>query len=120
MPDRENVLKTLETCVRDDNLCDGCPLYGADGWCESEEMVEIPKNYVKLAIVLLKAQEARVMTLDEARSSYVIEYRSGNMREVGASILDIDVDPTNAYYDEIYRVWTSRPTKEQREAVKWE
>ena len=43
MPDRENVIKTLESCMMDDNSCDGCPLYGADGWCESEEIVTVPQ-----------------------------------------------------------------------------
>ena len=67
----------------------------------------------------LKAQEPRVMTLEEAQSAYVIEYRSGNMREVGSAILDLNVDPLNAEYGKIYRVWTSRPTAEQREATLW-
>lgn len=73
----------------------------------------------KDALALLKAQEPRVMTLDEAKSAFVIEYRSGNMRDVGAGLLDLDVDPANAYYGVIYRVWTSRPTDEQREGAKW-
>lgn len=68
----------------------------------------------------LKAREPRVMTLEEAKSTYVIEYRSGKMREVGAFLLDLDVDPLNAEYGKIYRVWTSRPTDEQREVAKWE
>lgn len=68
----------------------------------------------------LKAQEARVMTLDEARNAFVIEYRSGNLKEVGMTILDLDVDPANAHYGVIYRVWTSRPTDEQMEATPWE
>lgn len=68
---------------------------------------------------LLKAQEPRVMTLKEAKAAYVIEYRSGKMREVGARLLDIDIDPANGYYGDIYRVWTSRPTDEQREAEPW-
>ena len=67
----------------------------------------------------LKAQEPRVMTLEEAQSAYVIEYRSGKMREVGSRVLDLDVDPLNAKYGKIYRVWTSRPTDEQREKEPW-
>lgn len=68
---------------------------------------------------LQKAQEPRVMTLEEAKSAFVIEYKSGKLREVGMTVLDLDIDPTNAYYGEIYRVWTSRPTDEQREAIPW-
>ena len=67
----------------------------------------------------LKAQEPRVMTLEEAKSAYVVEYRSGKMREVGSALLDLNVDPLNAEYGKIYRVWTSRPTDEQREAIPW-
>lgn len=68
---------------------------------------------------MLKAQEPRVMTLDEAKSAFVIEYRSGKLKEVGMTILDLKVDPANAHYGVIYRVWTSRPTDEQREAILW-
>lgn len=59
------------------------------------------------------------MTLEEAKNAYVVEYRSGMMREVGSALLDINVDPLNAEYEKIYRVWTSRPTDEQREATPW-
>ena len=69
---------------------------------------------------MLKAQEPRVMTLEEAKNAYVVEYRSGKMREVGSALLDLNVDPLNAEYGKIYRVWTSRPTDEQREAIPWE
>lgn len=77
-------------------------------------------NIIDGIIALLKAQEPRVMTLEEAKSTYVVEYRSGKMREVGAALLDLDVDPLNAEYGKVYRVWSSRPTDEQREATAWE
>lgn len=67
----------------------------------------------------LTAQAPRVMTLEEAKSAFVVEYRSGEMREVGSALLDLNVDPLNAEYGKIYRVWTSRPTDAQREATSW-
>jgi hypothetical protein len=81
---------------------------------------DITNNYTLEQVVsALKAQEPRVMTLEEAKSTYVVEYMSGKMREVGAALLDLDVDPLNAEYGKVYRVWTSRPTDEQREAIPW-
>lgn len=93
-----------------DRCCENCNLVQDDG--------ELHEMYTDV-IALLKAQEPRVMTLEEAKAAYVIEYRSGKMKEVGARLLDIDIDPANGYYGDIYRVWTSRPTDKQREAVKW-
>lgn len=81
---------------------------------------EEEKEAITKAIEALTAQEPRVMTLEEARNTYVIEYKSGNMRKVGAQLLSLDLDPANVYYGEIYRVWTSCPTDEQRKAVKWD
>ena len=109
---REKVIKGLECC---DGYCDdetGCPYDELEAFdCQEQLRAD--------AIALLKAQEARVMTLDEAKSAFVIEYRSGKLKEAGMTILDLDVDPANAHYGVIYRVWTSRPTDEQREKEKW-
>ena len=90
--------------------CAGCDLLQDD--------TELHEMYTEV-IAMLKAQEPRVMTWEEAKSAYVIEYRSGKMCEIGSALLDINVDPLNAKYGEIYRVWTSRPTDEQRETITW-
>ena len=106
MTDREKVIKGLQEAV---------------DWLSTETSLTVIDQWVvRDALALLKAQEPRVMTLEEAKSAYVIEYRSGKIREFGSALLDINVDPLNAEYGKIYRVWTSRPTDEQREAVKWE
>ena len=67
------------------------------------------------AIEAMKAQEPRVMTLDEALDSLVIEYRNGKLQVVGKLIF------TNGYklYGNIWRVWDRMPTDEQREATPW-
>lgn len=111
MPDVKDVINGLERCIVDvhDEPCN-CP-YEGDGGCIGSLMRD--------SLALLKAQEPRVMTLEEAKSAFVVEYRSGKMREVGSAMLDLDVDPLNAEYGKIYRVWTSRPTDEQREATPW-
>ena len=87
------------------------------------------------AIALLKAQEARVMTLADALAAdYVyLEIRLHASLPCNCCILAVDPDggilPLHkgfcAYLDgEDYgidwRCWTSRPTDEQRGAVKWE
>lgn len=118
MPDVEKVIKGLVCCIlgnKHEPDCDVCPYSaGCNDTCDT--MDEIHAD----ALALLKAQEPRVMTLEEAKSAFVVEYRSRKMREVGSAMLDLDFDPLNAEYGKIYRVWTSRPTDEQREATPWE
>ena len=116
MTDREKTIKGLECCMTMPDIyprCEECPYAGAEGTCGNLNGLH------RDAIALLKAQAPRMMTLDEAKSAFVIEYRSGKLKEVGMTILDIDKDPANAYYGVIYRVWTSRPTDEQKEATPW-
>ncbi len=125
MADREKVIKGLENIVSDmqeeinewRDYSDSELSHGLT--CDCEWWYNTAQK-LKDAIALLKAQEPRVMTLDEAKSAFVIEYRSGKLKEVGMTILDLDVDPANAHYGVIYRVWTARPTDEQREATPWE
>ena len=105
MPDVKEVINGLEMSYKYSNV--------------DENNTLVPQWIVLHALALLKAQEPRVMTLEEAKNAYVIEYRSGKMREVGSALLDLNVDPLNAEYGKIYRVWTSRPTDEQREATPW-
>ena len=105
MPDVKEVINGLEMSYKYSNV--------------DENNTLVPQWIVLHALALLKAQEPRVMTMEEAKNAYVVEYRSGKMREVGSALLDLNVDPLNAEYGKIYRVWTSRPTDEQREATPW-
>lgn len=117
MPDREKVIKGLECLYENKPVkdCENCSYgmkIGPHWGCDFASILGD-------ALALLKAQEPRVMTVEEAKSAFVVEYRSGKMREVGSALLDLNVDPLNAEYGKIYRVWTSRPTDEQRKKEPW-
>ena len=67
MPDREKVIKGLECCTAFDGkgfpLCEECP-YEDEGTCPELDVLH------KDALELLKAQEPRVMTLEEVIGHY--------------------------------------------------
>ena len=100
-----------------------------------DERYTMLREALDMAMELLKAQEPRVMTLEEIVSAECvwIEYAtSGNI--VIALPWDIELtDDTYNFigmpncfvefrrlYGEEWRCWTSRPTDEQRKAVKWD
>ena len=129
MNELENVINGLECCSKGDCAdCDNCTYRGVktDVPCESTLM--------RNALALLKAQEPRVMMLEEVCKGLVWldTYRTSEVEPVyilemnkrgeiyylvfgtGARPMLYDED-----YNKEYRFWTSRPTDEQREAVKW-
>ena len=87
-------------------------------------------------IALLKAQEPRVMTLEEVEQSIkpvwieggVVGGTWGMAHKILTTIIEFianggyTIFPGFAIeeYGKTWRCWTSRPTDEQREAVKWE
>jgi hypothetical protein len=90
------------------------------------------QNTASEAAELLKAQEPRVMTLEEAKNSEFCFCESGSV-----FACHMFVDPADGFatiqqfgrpdilidsneYGISFRCWTSRPTDEQREKVKWE
>lgn len=88
---------------------------------------------VKIVLKQAKAQQPRVMTLEEAlgEDECWIEGRSGACGYGDALISDdgerVDfyrphcIDTLDYYaYGIVWRCWTSRPTDEQREATPWE
>ena len=101
---------------------------------------DVFKQYAIDALELLKAQEPRVMTLEEAKgaeycwleqksSKYIVivDFVMSHSRVTGKTASEIRRLGNSRVYlllDEEYgkdwRCWTSRPTDEQREAVKWE
>ena len=169
MVDREKVIKGLECCAV--GCRSGCPYSDIDD-CESmlcadalallkaqgPEAVDASKpdsdigcwydithNYTLEQIVnALKAQEPRVMTLEEVKAmkryticaveqrskvlhtTFNAEYR-GHLTIGGRDYIDFglyaDVSPfrrSESGYGKTWRCWTSHPTDYQREAVKWE
>ena len=131
MTDREKVIKGLECCT---DYCDeetGCPYYGDDEAFECEERLR------RDAIALLKAQEPRVMTLEEVKAAkgddmcLEISTRTDEIPYITAATLDgVGIKGVTfycshfdfvAYNRRLYgwRCWTSRPTDEQMKEAKW-
>lgn len=114
MKDRVEVVKGLETCSG--------VYYGAKGACSSCPYCKINGDIcfaelVHDATALLKEQEARVMALDELTEIYV-EFK-GNNCPVRLTNFDLQKIVKHAV-DGDCRLWTGKPTDEQRQAVKWE
>lgn len=123
MIDREKVIKGLEKV-----------------WDAFDHMEhELYADYVFDALELLKAYEPRVMTLEEIDDddAYWFEEKYGK-KSLGRNVLIINIEEdarepyiTFVYtygeasykiseYGQTWRLWTSKPTDEQREAVKWD
>lgn len=93
-----------------------------------------------MAIEALKAREPRVMTWEEAKASVndgpfiIFEVRDSTGSELDfgvlvddsyemseGSLLTVELFPKmEDEYGKRFRMWTSRPTEAEREAVKWE
>lgn len=126
MTDRDKVIKGLATCGGDDPDCQNCPYYGEHGngfGCETIMQRD--------ALSLLKAQQPRVMTLHDWEANHAtkipvwVEWSESARGECadyeradGWAVLNVD-----EFVDVLCfggRCWTSRPTDEQRKAVKWD
>lgn len=140
MPDREKVIKGLECCVTMPDIyprCEECPYADADGTCANMNGLH------RDALALLKAQEPRVMTLEEVvtRRGEPVWFESKSGRTYNGYVLVYDVQeglgitgvrvgitqpghttiwPSKDIYGVKWRCWTSRPTDEQREATPWQ
>ena len=131
----EKVIKGLECCTTMDDkgfpMCEKCP-YSCEDTCP-----ELDKMH-RDALSLLKVQDPRVMTLEEVvkterNTPIYIDLRYGMH---GWDIYDgVDIQAkdivtgarwaSNEFwswdeYRKTWRCWTSRPTDEQRKAVKWD
>ena len=123
MTKREKVIEALEACVLkdpdDSRDCKHCPRcnYGAfiTNSCINGVMAD--------ALVLLKAQEPRVLTLDEYKAlAEKPKEERDPVWEEWHGLRSTWAIPNQAYggYGTSWRCWTSRPTEEQMKAVKWE
>lgn len=125
MADREKVIKAVQDGL--DFFEDRAHGSRFEAWIQAQ----------KDALALLKAQEPRVMTLEEVKMLDSDYYYLESMRSPGKELREI----VGAYgltcvtwpsitwarqtmgdsgYGKTWRCWTSRPTREQMEAVKWE
>ena len=134
MTEREKVIKGLECCGYSHFMdkCQDCPYDGKDCF----------KRLKEDALALLKAQEPRVMTLEEVIDSMKgpvwFEGRSERVYRGWALVYDVQegmgitgvrvgitkpghitIWPSTELYGSKWRCWTSHPTDEQMEAVKW-
>jgi hypothetical protein len=136
----EKVIKGLECCMSEKICNSPCPYKGQcdDGGYYFSKAIED-------AIDLLKAQEPRVLTISElwhmehkpvylerknsrlymTEPSIVLKTERCYIPSLGESyILMRENKIHDKYwacdYNKTWRCWTSRPTDEQREAVKWE
>ena len=127
MTDREKVIRAMECCAVDAE-CDHCP-YSPMNKFGNEGCYQMHAD----ALALLKAQEPRVMTLEEALGGEEcwVEYLNGgcgyadcylSYTAKGADIyrtMQHDFNVPLANYGKTWRCWTSRPTAAQREAIAW-
>ena len=132
MTDREKVMKGLECCIVGAMKCDECPYIAVEG----ETVLACQGKLTEDAVSSLKAQEPRVMTIDEvmesgdtlmwlevkcldtnilaptspyddnASDSFSVSFQSGHVQ-------------TRGLYGKQWRCWTSKPTDEQRKATPW-
>lgn len=112
MNDREKVIKGLECCIKcdpdDKTRCGECPYEGA---CLNRLKAD--------ALALLKAQEpieARLHLCESCAKEYPECDATVYGIEFGSGVGNDNVIGCTAYVNR----WTSRPTDEQREAVKWD
>lgn len=124
MPDRKKVIEGLEMSYKYSNV--------------DENNTLVPQWIVLHAIALLKAQEPRVMALEEVRDEAEYMYLEkhsetgsdlygcairGDCDGYGIELLMSEYDTARERwreYGKTWRCWTSCPTDEQREAVKWD
>lgn len=136
MTDREKVIKGLEWCMNERHDCyreKGCPYenVGDDVGCK----YALHRD----AIALLKAQEPRMMTLEEVKALQPdtdiwieVRYLNAPIRIRACTVSGFSPGGTRLFiiggahnypmdtYNNYFRCWTSRPTDAQREEVKWE
>ena len=141
MTDREKVIKGLECCLA--NGHNNCPYKSTD---EGIDKVTSCTTYLmKDALALLKAQEPRVMTLEEIGNALKMpiwkETKSANKDLYTGWVLAYDIqkglgitgtrlgmsEPSGRVvwyklddYGKTWRCWTSRPTDEQMKEAKWD
>ena len=133
MIDTEKVIKGLQgvfRCVSPVNhTCGDCPY--------QDNRVGCIRRVVNDAIALLKAQETRVLALDEIHSSMTVWLEDVDKADVILAITESEfyalhgmvrcfitsdnrrIAPSKREYGIRWRAWTSEPTDEMRKAVKW-
>lgn len=112
---REKVIRGLECCYADENICPDCPYR-----CPIDSVSNCFQNLMSDALSLLKAQEPRLLTeadfVNADHYGYMpawAEEKNGDQFWKIVRVASLGLEKKRLRY------WTSRPTDEQREAVKW-
>ena len=147
--DKEKLIRAMEYCTaditpvdeNDECLGDVCPF--KEGGYESGDCQE---NMIRAALALLREQEARVMDAEEVARLTEETYQwlwieeiqniTWNLHCLRAFVYSKHPDTGEFYilangyrdivklegdeYGKTWRCWTSRPTEEQRKAVRWD
>ena len=134
MDDLEKVIGRLNEAAEYFRECRSNASLGS----KAEEHFWEMQSAMREAAERLKAQEPRVMTLEEVLEQNwdycYLEYDAVRGREAQIfsggrhrltcvtwpSITSMRLSPGDKEYGKRWRCWTSRPTDEQREAVKWD
>lgn len=132
MADAEKVINALECCNDPERpKCYKCPEQGPGFGYACRD------NVWTAALALLKAQVPRVMTLEEIQDGGCYWFDAGKDFAIRPVICVLkEEDARKRYvcfawqfgtfcceaddYGKTWHCWTSRPTDEQREAVKWD
>lgn len=135
----EKVLKGLAACIpqteEDAEIgCNACPYNGHPCGGDYQDYVTLPVEIIEDVRALLKAQEPRVMHVDEIQEfstvwledvdkpgiipAIYLEPLCGRLGFIqpGRGMIYPKADQCGKRW----RPWTSRPTDEQRKVVKWE
>lgn len=132
MKSREDVIKCIECNLnfvqRSDCECCGYK-------CDKEMFLSVPINLLADALALLKAQEPRVITLEEVHMHEVYWIEQSDVARPwptamhhirNAGLLDgptyqdyFGKNLNTKEYGKTWRCWTSRPDEATREATPW-
>ena len=131
MNDREKIVAALENCSDPAGKCKDCPYEECERFEKS--ISEYPDELIREAVELLKEQEPRVLSDNEIIkttevTTCYIEVK-GERNLYGAYFQKYDDDHTLVATDvknvpemiatRHARLWSARPTDEQREATPW-
>lgn len=125
----EKVIEGLEEMLEESKYNDSVQY---NPWADTKTL--------EAALAMLKSQGPRVMTLEEinaVKQNDVLVYESNaafkaifhfivtegvvdNELRIKTEFERIDMAAPLETYNRVWRCWTSRPTDEQREAVKWD
>ena len=127
---KDDVIKALECCTKVGEL-----QFCTDEGCPYSSVLDCIDALMQDALNILKAQQPHVMRLEEVRllgKDAVVWYEyKGVFRQPRPRVVEFVFDEHITFtdggnwsfsadcYGERWRLWISRPTDEQREAVKW-